>query len=70
LKTIEIPEKGIPRIINNDLQRNITNKNIGKIDRGVNEIREVYQQRIYIVEDENSDPLANSQSTLKRWRFL
>jgi hypothetical protein len=52
----------------NGLETNNKNKNIRDSYRGINEIKKGYQPRIDIIEDENDNLLAHSQSVLNRWK--
>jgi hypothetical protein len=54
----------------NDLETNNKNKNIRDLYRGINEFKEGYQPRINIIEDENGNLLADSQSVLNGWKIF
>jgi hypothetical protein len=46
------------------------NKNIRDLYRGINAFRKGHQPRNYLVEDENSDLLADSHNFLSRWNYF
>jgi hypothetical protein len=52
----------------NELETNNKNKNIRDLYRGINEFKKVYQPRINIIKDENSNLLADPQSVLNGWK--
>jgi hypothetical protein len=52
----------------NELETNSKNKNIRDLYRGINEFNKGYQLRTNTVNEENGDLLANSHSSLNRWK--
>jgi hypothetical protein len=52
----------------NEHETNNKNKNIRNLYRGINKFRKVYQPRINIIKDENSNLLADPQNVLNRWK--
>jgi hypothetical protein len=52
----------------NELTVNSKNKNIKDLYRGKNEFKKVYQPRSNLVNDENCDLLADSNTILNRWK--
>jgi ERCC4-type nuclease len=43
-------------------------KNIGRLYRGINELKKAYQYRTNLVEYENVELLANPHNNLNRWK--
>jgi len=52
----------------NALETNGKSKNIGDLYRGINEFKKCYQPGTNSVEVENDDQLADSHSSLNRWK--
>jgi hypothetical protein len=52
----------------NELEMNSKNKNIRDLYRGINECKRGYQPRSNFVKDENGDLLADSNTTVNRWK--
>jgi hypothetical protein len=52
----------------NALETNSKNKNIREMYRGSSDFKKGYQSRTNIVKDEKGDLVADSHSTLARWR--
>jgi hypothetical protein len=52
----------------NELATNIKNKNIRDLYRGIKEYKSGYQPRSNLVKDENGDLLADSNTTVNRWK--
>jgi hypothetical protein len=52
----------------NELETNSKKKNIRDLYRGINDFKKGYQPRINVVKDEKGDLVADSYSTLARWR--
>jgi hypothetical protein len=52
----------------NELAMNSKNKNIRGLYRGINEFKRGYQPRSNLVKDEIGDLLADSNTTLNRWK--
>jgi hypothetical protein len=52
----------------NELETNNKNKNIRDFCRGINEFKEGYQPRIYIIKYENGNLIADPQNILNRWK--
>jgi hypothetical protein len=52
----------------NEHETNSKNNNIRDLYRGINEFKKDYQLRTNLVEDENSDLLADSCDILNRWK--
>jgi hypothetical protein len=52
----------------NELATNSKNKDIRDLYRGINEIKKGYQPRSNLVKDENGDLLADSNTTINRWK--
>jgi predicted nucleotidyltransferase len=51
-----------------DLATHSKNKNIGELYRGINSFKKGYQLRTDLVNDENSNLLADSHTILNRWK--
>jgi hypothetical protein len=52
----------------NDLATHSKNKNIGDLYKGINSFKKGYQLRTNVVNDENSNLLADSHTILNRWK--
>jgi hypothetical protein len=52
----------------NEPATNSKNKNITDLYRGINEHKRGYQPRSNLVKDENGDLLADSNTTVKKWK--
>jgi hypothetical protein len=52
----------------NELPMNSYNKKINDLYRGINEFRRGYQLISNLVKDDNGDRLADSNTTVNRWK--
>jgi hypothetical protein len=52
----------------NDLETNSKNMNIRELYKGINDFKKSYQPRNNIVKDEKRDLVADSHSSMARWR--